>query len=36
MILLEANWNRPVLVMAMILFTVLACFVIANIHKWLK
>jgi hypothetical protein len=36
MISLEANWNRPLMVIAMICFTVIACYVITNVHKWLK
>ena len=36
MIALEANWNRPLLVVAMICFTIITCYLIVHGHKWIK
>ena len=34
--LLEANWNRPLIALAIICFTIIACVIVANLHKWFK
>jgi len=34
--MMMVDWNRPMWVVFMVCMTVLACFVIANLHKWFK
>ena len=36
MILLEANWNRPLLALAIICFTIGCCVVLPALFKYLK
>lgn len=33
---MEANWNRPMLVVAMICFTVICCVLFVHGPKWFK
>jgi len=32
----SANWNRPMLVVAMICFTIISCYLIVYLPKWFK
>ena len=34
--MIEPNWNRPMLALAMICFTIIACTLIIHFPKWFK